>query len=122
MRILDSNIIIYATQSNYSYLLPLLQKSDSYVSEIIKLEVLGYHKFSDSTKQDMTILFSILNIIPIDSAIIDKAIEFRQLKKMSTGDSIIAATASINSFEIVTRNLSDFSGFSLKIFNPISNT
>ena len=33
MRILDSNIIIYASQTAYSYLLPLLYDSDNFVSE-----------------------------------------------------------------------------------------
>ena len=75
MRLLDSNIVIYATQTTYAHLLPLLHDPDSYVSEITKLEVLGYHGFGTTTKQDMSDLFDTLQIIPIDSIIIDKAID-----------------------------------------------
>jgi toxin FitB len=102
MRLLDSNLVIYATQSHYAYLLPLLHASDCYISEITKLEVLGYHGFDTITKQNMHDLFETLQIIPINSAIIDKAIEIRQLRKMAIGDSIIAATALLNRCELLT--------------------
>ena len=77
MKILDSNIIIYATQSAYTHLAFLLYEPDAYISEITKLEVLGYHGFDTNGKQNMTDLFDSLKIIPIDSTIIDKAVELR---------------------------------------------
>ena len=119
MKLLDSNIVIYATQTTYAYLLPLLHDSDSYVSEITKLEVLGYHGFTPEAKQDMSDLFDTLQIIPINSAIIDKAIEFRQLRKMSLGDVIVAATAALKGLEVNTRNLPDFRALGLTVSNPI---
>ena len=120
MRLLDSNIIIYATQTTYAHLLPLLHDADSYISEITKLEVLGYHGFNATTKQDMSDLFDTLQIIPIDSDIIDKAIELRQIRKMSIGDAIIAATAVLKGYDINTRNVSDFSWITgLSLVNPI---
>ena len=51
MRIIDSNIIIYAIQTTYAYLTPLLYEPDSYISEITKLEVLGYHGFDGAAKK-----------------------------------------------------------------------
>ena len=51
MKILDSNIIIYATQSAYAYLFPLLKDPNNYISEITKLEVLGFHGFDKTSKQ-----------------------------------------------------------------------
>lgn len=40
---------------------------------------------------------------------------------MSLGDSIIAATALVNSFELYTHNVADFVGISgLKIIDPIT--
>ena len=119
MRLLDSNIIIYGIQTAYAYLSPLFYESDSYISEITKLEVLGYHKFDAISKQDMTELFDSLQIIPIDSTIIDKAVELRQLRKMSIGDAVIAATAIIKDCEILSRNTSDFTRLGITVSNPV---
>ena len=119
MRILDSNIIIYASQTAYSYLLPLLHDSDSFVSEISKLEVLGYHKFDPIAKKTLTDLSDTIQIIPIDSNIINKAVQVRQNQKMSLGDSIIAATAVLNKLEVTTRNVNDFKALNLIVVNPI---
>ena len=84
------------------------------------MEVLGYHGFNETTKQDMSDIFDTLQIIPIDSVIIDKAIELRQLRKMSIGDVLIAATALLKDYEINTRNVSDFSWITgLTVVNPI---
>jgi toxin FitB len=119
MRILDSNIIIYATQRSYSYLLPLLQDPKNYISEITKLEVLGFHGFDNTSKQAMKALFKRLQIIPIDSAIIDKAIELRQKRKMSIGDAIVGATTLINGFELISRDEKGFSYLDITVVNPI---
>jgi toxin FitB len=100
MRILDSNIVIYATQRSYSYLFPLLKDPNNYISEITKLEVLGFHGFDKTSKQAMESLFKRLQIIPIDSEIIEKAIELRQIRKISIGDAIVGATTLIQGFEL----------------------
>jgi predicted nucleic acid-binding protein len=119
MRLLDSNIVIYATQSSYAHLLPLLHASNCYISEITKLEVLGYHGFDAITKQNMRDLFETLQMIPINSVIIDKAVEIRQLRKMAMGDAIIAATALLNDCELLTRNVTDFKSLGLVVSNPM---
>ena len=119
MRIIDSNVIIYATQKQFDFLNPILRDKSCFVSEITKLEVLGYHKFDTVSKQLMTELFDTLQIIPINSPIINQAILLRQNQKMSIGDAIIAATALLNNFEIVTRNTLDFKSLNIKVFNPM---
>jgi toxin FitB len=119
MRILDSNILIYATQSAYSYLFPLLKDPNNYISEITKLEVLGFHGFDKTSKQAMEALFKRLKIIPIDSAIIDKAIELRQKRKMSIGDAIVGATTLIQGFELISRDEKGFSSLGITVVNPI---
>jgi toxin FitB len=119
MKLLDSNIIIHATQKGDTYLIPLLHEINSYVSEITKLEVLGYHGFDEISRQNMSDLFDSLQIIPIDSNIINKAVGFRQMRRLSVGDAIVLATAFIYSLEINTRNISDFTKFPVRVFNPI---
>ncbi|MBX2928945.1 MAG: hypothetical protein KF852_14005 [Saprospiraceae bacterium] len=58
--------------------------------------------------------------MPITKDIIDLAIQYRQARKMSAGDSIHATTAVLHQLELQTRNVSDFSHiFELKVNNPI---
>jgi len=56
----------------------------------------------------------------VDDAVIQKAVQLRQMKKLSLGDSLIAATALVHGAELVSRNTADFSGISgLTVINPI---
>lgn len=56
----------------------------------------------------------------MDDDILNKAIELRQLNKMSLGDSFVAATALVHGLELVTRNTADFSRIGgLVVVNPI---
>jgi len=121
MRIFDSNLIIYSYNPEFYFIHEELLKPNTYVSEITKLEVLGYSKITNDEKEFYERLFStIVSIIPIDSIIIDQAIALRQTKKMSLGDSIIAATSLINKYELNTHNVKDFDWIpNLKIFDPL---
>ncbi len=61
-----------------------------------------------------------MQTLGIDKAIIDKAIELRQQKKLSAGDAIHAATALIHQLEFYTRNTADFAWIpGLKVVNPL---
>ena len=120
MAILDSNILIYSSLDEFSYLRSLIS-ADNVVSEISRLEVLGYSNITDEEKNYFESAFAILKVVPIASLIIDSAIEIRKQKKMSVGDSIIAATALSLQLDILTRNTDDFSSIqNLKVINPIT--
>ncbi len=120
MKLLDSNILIYAPQPAFNYLRVLLVDEDVAVSEISILEVLGYHKLNLIEKKYFEVLFNTIKIIPIDREIILKATELRQQKRLSLGDAIHAATSIIYNCEFYTRNISDFDSIAqLKIINPI---
>ena len=108
MKLLDSNILIYAPQPSYSYLRPFLINPECVVSEISMIEVLGYHQLSDIDKEYYEAFFSNITVIPIDRSIVLKTIELRQMRKMSVGDAIHAATAIVHNLELVTRNDGDF--------------
>ncbi len=96
-----------------------MHDANNFISEITKLEVLGYHKLDNLEKQNLNLLFNTLQIIPINSKIIDQAVLLKQAQKMSIGDAIIAATALLNNFEVKTRNVSDFQRCNLRVSNPI---
>jgi toxin FitB len=122
MKIFDSNLIIYSSQDEFKFLKPIINQNDTYVSEISKLEVLGYHQISLIDKNYFESQFALLKIIPIDKSVIDTAIDLRQRKKMSVGDSIIASTALLYDYELHTRNTSDFSWINrLRIVNPFTD-
>jgi len=55
----------------------------------------------------------------IDNDVINEAIVLRKGKMMKIGHAIIAATALLNSFELITRNVDDFKHLpSINITNP----
>ena len=120
MALLDSNILIYSCQTDFVYLKPLVLESKNCVSSISKLEVLGFNRLQAIEKQYFEQVFKILKIIPIDTSVIDKAIELRQEFKMKSNDSIIAATALLYDEKLYTRNVADFEHImGLQVVNPI---
>lgn len=120
MKLLDSNILIYAPLPDFSHLRPMLIDPECVVSEITRLEVLGFYRLNALEITYYEQVFSQKTILPITSEVVDLAIKYRQMKKMSVGDALIAATASMYNLELQTRNISDFSHISgLKIHNPV---
>jgi toxin FitB len=121
MYLLDSNIVIYYADKKYDCLDAIFQKETLYVSEITRLEVLGYHKLGN-LKALFEQLFAEFTLIPVSNAIIDNAILIRQQKSVSIGDAIIAATALHNDLTIVSRNVKDFDWIeNLTVYNPFNN-
>jgi predicted nucleic acid-binding protein len=120
MRIIDTNLIIYAMQPAYNWLLPIIKQPDSHYATITKIEVLGFKNITALEKTFFELLFANLQPLHLTQAIIDKAIEYRQNRKMSLGDAIIAATAHIHHFEIYTHNVKDFNTIhGLTVIDPI---
>ncbi len=94
--ILDSNII-YAAQSEHQFLRDFIAEHAPAVSAISYLEVLGYHKFGyhklGIEKLLLETFFETATILPIHFTVIEQAAKLRQLKKLTLGDALIAATA-----------------------------
>lgn len=117
--LLDSNIIIYATDQKNDFLRKFISTASPFVSSVSIVEVLGYHKLTPEMKDIFELFFSISPILEISQNVIWKAVELRQKRKMSFGDSIIAATCLIHSLKLITRNVEDFKSIEdLKIINP----
>ncbi len=120
MRILDSNLIIYSALPEYAYLRPLMKDRESYVSAFSKIEVLGFHKLDEKSKNYFESVFYSLTIFPITDELLEDAILIRQQRKMSAGDAFIAATALEFDLEVYTRNESGFDWIpNLRVFNPM---
>lgn len=119
MKLVDSNILIYAARPEHTALKEMLQGNDVAVSNISRLEVMGYHKITEEQKNFFNAIFSLVSIIEVDNAVINKAIEIRQGRNITVGDAIIGATALLFSFQLITRNVADFKHLpSINITNP----
>ena len=90
------------------------------VSAISLIEVLGYHKLSETDRTHFEALFAASEVLPISEAVVAKAVGLRQTRKMSLGDALVAATALVFDRELLTRNLKDFEWVSgLVVTDPL---
>ena len=108
MLLVESNIFIYAIKPEYKRLRNWLVKQDFAVAETTLVEVLGFHRLPAEDEQALKHLFNMAKILPMSRTIVDQAIALRQQRKMSLGDSLIAATALDHDIALITRNIGDF--------------
>ncbi len=120
--LIDSNIFIYAgnaasnEEESYRFLTGL---GSFYYASVTKIEVLGYHELDSEDKEILELLFMKGREIQLSKRVKEKAVELKQERKMSLGDSIIAASALIRAAILVTRNVDDFDHIdTLQLFNP----
>ncbi|MBD1842886.1 type II toxin-antitoxin system VapC family toxin [Cyanobacteria bacterium FACHB-63] len=106
--LLDSNIIIYAIQPKNTQLRQFIADNTPAVSALSYVEVLGYHRLTEADRIDLEEFFRIAPMLPITQPILEQAVALRQVRRMSLGDSIIAATALVHDLTLVTRNTGDF--------------
>lgn len=119
MVLLDSNILIYSTDPRYENVREYLQTRPYGVSVITVIEALGYHRISAEESADLREVIDSGSVIELTAPIIGRAIELRQSRKIKLGDSIVAATALVGGWELVTRNVDDFTGIAgLIVVNP----
>jgi len=119
MRLLDSNIIIYATAPENEWLRIWLEAEPFSISQVSEIEVLGYQKITPEEISDLQEFVYSSNVVPITEEAAKKAIALRQQRKMSLADSILAATALENDWELVSRNVDDFAWIAnLRLVNP----
>ena len=106
--LIDTNVILDFLGSK------LPAKSVGFLSKIIddrinlsainKIELLGF----SNVDQILIDLVSFSIIYHIDNEIIDKTIELRKKHKIKLPDAIIAATAIVNDFILISHNFKDF--------------
>ncbi|HBJ86801.1 MAG TPA: PIN domain nuclease [Verrucomicrobiales bacterium] len=119
MRVLDSNIVIYATQPAHDWLRTEIMSEPFAVSQATRVKVLGWHRITPEDKNDLETFLAAGSTLSLTDAIADRAIELRQQKKMSLGDSLIAATALEHDLELATRNVDDYKHIDrLRLSNP----
>ncbi len=120
--LIDSNVVIYylnkqlpAAGMNY---LEMVMGAEPWISVVTKIEVLGYEMDSKSYNEIVTFLNAV-GIIGLQNNIANRTILIRRRHKLKLGDAIIAATALVYDFELITRNTADFKKVpGLKLVNP----
>ncbi len=121
--LIDSNIIIYAAQPAHPGLRQLIATHAPFVSAISYVEVLGYYQLSDVERQHFAEFFETATVLAITTPILEQAVKLRQLKKMTLGDALIAATCLVHSLTLITRNKKDFQWIpNLSVVDPFTET
>lgn len=118
--LIDSNLIIYATQPPYTQLRSWLVNYATHYSAISRLETLGYHRLGDAENQAIAAILENLELLMIGKVTLEIAITLRQQRKMSLGDALIAATCLEHDLPLATANDKDFEWIEgLAIHNPV---
>jgi predicted nucleic acid-binding protein len=116
MILLDSNTIIYLSKKLISIDDVFFDDSEVYaVSVITYMEVLGFAFTSNKEKEFIEKLFSCLQVIYIDKAIVDEVLLIKQSNHVKLPDAIICATAIVNKAILVTNDIRVKSIENLKI-------
>ena len=122
MMLLDSNILIYAALGENDAVVKFVERNAPLVSDISRVEVLGFHRITTAEVEFLNAFFASTTPIAITDGIINEAIKLRQQRKMTLGDSLIAATALTNSLTLVTRNTKDFKWIeALTLIDPLKD-
>ena len=97
----------------------LIEAAKSRISVITRIELLSW---SGATNSQTIILLNFIGeseIYHLEEPVILKTIKIRKKYRTKLPDAIIAATALINHFSVVTRNTNDFDKIEqLEIINP----
>ena len=91
------------------------------MSNITRLEVMGYWRNDDAEFERFALFFEAIHVIAISSEIIDLAIRLRCQRSMGLADAIIAAKALLHRLPLVTHNTHDFQWITeLELIDPLT--
>ena len=120
--LIDSNIVIYASQPQYLVLRLFLDSVRRSISIVSYIEALGYHRLTADAEDYITDLFRGSQILLLTNTIAQQAVALRQQRRMGLGDAIIAATTITHNLTLVTHNTEDFRWIAgLELPDPLTN-
>ena len=97
-----------------------LDRPTVYTSQISLPEVVGFTKITEEEVVFFNAFFAHTQMLMVDRATLEEAARLRQIKKLSLGNAIIAATAIVHGLTLVTANTKDFKKFpELTLINPL---
>jgi toxin FitB len=120
MIVLDSNVFIYLANGTLDR--KIISNVDISHASITKIESLGFPRIHANELLLLEILFRESYNLPLTDDVVERAIKLRQIKNMSLGDAIIAATALEHGYELWTANEEDFAHIDgLRLHNPLKH-
>jgi len=120
----DTNTVIYYLQQQFSpagekFIDEVLSESRPNISAITEIELLCW---KTTTEKDVEVLHGFIhecNVIELEQAVKVMTADLRKKHKIKLPDAIIAATALVYEFTLITNNEKDFSNIQgLRIINP----
>ena len=123
MYLIDTNVLIYYANAsipdNFRSEMDRILKQSFNISIITKLEYLGWRGFDSVSFSKAEQFVEYADIFHIDEEIARQTIRLRRNLKIRLADALIAATALVNDFTLLTRNQDDFSDIDeLSLLNP----
>ena len=125
MYLLDSNVVVhYLSNSLPIKSIEFLNQfidEDCYISVITQMEILGFNFKNLSDKNITEIFIENAIVFDLNPEVVQKTITIRKSRKIDLPDAIIAATAIVNNFTLITQNLKDFQNIqNIKILNSFN--
>jgi len=122
--LIDNNVIsnyfsgVFSEKAMY-FLSEVIDKTPN-LSVITKIEALSWRNTNIAKENIVRMFVDISNVIALSDMIVDECIAIRRNCRMKTPDAIIAATAIVNDFTLLTSD-ADFNRISnLRILNPFN--
>jgi predicted nucleic acid-binding protein len=109
--LVDTNIIIYHTNGSeivLKFIDENIKEKSLNISILTKIEFLGWDKHTPEGLIKCIKLVDHANVYYLDENIADKTIELKKKVNIKLADAVIAATALLNGFKLVTRNIDDY--------------
>ena len=125
--LLDTNTVIYflnnlLSEKSLDFIEECLDEQGGNISVISKIELMGWRDGSSNQLQNVTDFIQDTEVFPLTDAVVDKTIEIRRTQKIKLPDAIIAATAILYNFTLISRNDEDFRKIpGLKYLNPFTD-
>ncbi|MBI5856669.1 MAG: type II toxin-antitoxin system VapC family toxin [Sphingobacteriales bacterium] len=116
--LLDTNILVYALKGLPS-VKPYFEES-CFISVITEIEILGVPGLSKKEYSIRRSAIDFCTIIPLTTTVKNEAIRLKQQFKVKLPDAVIAATALIEGYTLVTADkaFSKYSAASVILINP----
>lgn len=121
--LIDTNVISHLfserlPQNGKAFLKKVIDEN-FIISVIVEIEILTYHELPDKMPLIEEFL-QLANVLALDTITTQKTIELRRKnRKLKIADAIIAATAMVNDFILITNNTKDFKDIvGLELIDP----
>lgn len=124
--LLDTNTVIYILngflpEKSSDFIKKALNEQGGRVSVITKIELLGWPDGTAKQWNEASSFIQDSEVLPLTEAIVDKTIQIKQQMKIKLPDAVIAATAIVYGFTLLSRNDEDFRKIpELQYLNPFN--